>query len=181
MAQSHSAAEFWKKAVTETDNKAVAKAVYSHLYDTLLQKVLPKQSSFTKALKDEVLDSVSQQDGQYMTDDDANMFYTERIGEEPSKSAVDRKEEQPIKDAVVAVHDAALKACKSLKEVHSALAKLAQVAPFDLYMKIVMEQQIPNINAVIKEAQAVPNQPTYGDMIVQHHLPTPSKVANETE
>ena len=76
MAQSHAAAEAWKKAVTETDNKAVVKAVYSQLYDTLLQQVLPKQSSFTKALKDKVLDSVSQKEGQYMTDDDANMVYT---------------------------------------------------------------------------------------------------------
>ena len=109
------------------------------------------------------------------------MFYTERIGEEPRKSSVDRKTEQAIKDAVSAVHDAALKTCDGLKEVHSFLAKLAKVAPFDLYMRIVKEQQIPNVNVVIKVAQAVPDQLTYGDMITQYHLQTPSKVANETE
>ena len=109
------------------------------------------------------------------------MFYTKRIGEEPGKSAVNRKEEQKIKDAVVAVHEVALQTCDSLREVHSTLAKLAKVAPFDLYMKIVKEQQIPNVNVVIKVAQAVPDQPTYDDMITQFHLPTPSKVANETE
>ena len=40
-----------------------------------------------------------------MTGDDANVFYTKRMGEEPRKSAVNRKEEQSIKDAVVAVYD----------------------------------------------------------------------------
>ena len=74
-----------------------------------------------------------------MTGDNTNMFYTERIGEEPRKSTVDRKEEQVIKDAVVAVHEAALKMCDSFKEVHSALGKLAKVAPFDMYMRIVRE------------------------------------------
>ena len=44
MEQSHAAAEAWKKAVTETTDKAVAKAAYSQLYDTLLH-------SFTKAPK----------------------------------------------------------------------------------------------------------------------------------
>ena len=89
--QSCAVAEAWKKAVTETDNKAVAKVAYSQLYVTLLQQVLPKQSSFTKALKDKVLDSISQQDGHYITDDDANVFEIVRIGEEPGKSAVNRK------------------------------------------------------------------------------------------
>ena len=97
MAQYRAAAEAWKKAVTKTNDKAVAKASYSHLYDALYQQVLAKQPLFTKALKDKVLDSISQQDGQYITDDDGNMFYTERIGEEPCKSAVDRKEEKKIK------------------------------------------------------------------------------------
>ena len=174
MAQSRAAAEAWKKAVTETEDEAVAKAAYSQLYEALHQQVLAKQPSFTKARKDKVLDSISQQDGRYMTDDNANMFYTERIGEEPRKSAFDRKGEQPMKDAVVAVHDAALKACDSL-------AKLAKVAPFDLYMRIVREQQIPNVNVVIKVTQAVSDQPTCGNMITQYHLPTPSKVAKETE
>ena len=116
-----------------------------------------------------------------MTDDDANEFYTERIGEEPRKSVVDRKAEQAIKDEVSVVHNAALKTCDGLKKVHSSLAKLAKVAPFDLYMRIVKEQQIPNVNVVIKVAQAVPKQLTYGDMIVQFHLPTPSKISNENE
>ena len=82
---------------------------------------------------------------------------------------------------MVAVHDAALQVCDGLREVHSALGKLAKVAPFDMYMRIVREQQIPNINVIIKVAQAVPDQPTYSNMITQYHLPTPSKVANETE
>ena len=151
------------------------------LYDTLYQQVLTKQPSFTVTLKNKILDSISKQDGSYMTGDDANVFYIERIGKEPGKSVVNRKEEQEIKDAVVAVHDAALQACDSLNEVHSALGKLTKVAPFDMYMKIVREQQIPNVNVVIKVAQAVPNQPTYGNMITQYHLPTPSKVASETE
>ena len=94
---------------------------------------------------------------------------------------VDRKAEQEIKNAVVAVHDAALKMCDSLKEVHSVLGKLAKVAPFDMYMRIVREQQIPNINVVIKVAQALNDQLTYGDMITQYHLPTPSKIGNEAE
>ena len=34
-AQSHAAVEAWKKAVTKTDNKAVAKVAYSQLYDAL--------------------------------------------------------------------------------------------------------------------------------------------------
>ena len=42
MAQSCAAAEAWKKAVTETDDKAVAKAAYSMLYDALHQQVLAK-------------------------------------------------------------------------------------------------------------------------------------------
>ena len=50
-----------------------------------------------------------------------------------------------------------------------------------MYMRIVREQQIPNVNVVIKIAQAVPDQPTYGNMITQYHLPTPSKVVNKTE
>ena len=37
-----------------------------------------------------------------------------------------------------------------LREVHSALGKLAKVDSFDMYMRIVREQQIPNINVVIK-------------------------------
>ena len=181
MAQSHAAAEPWKKAVTETDDANVAKAAYNTLYDTLYQQVLTKQPSFTVALKNKVLDSISKQGRSYMTGDNANIFYTERIGEEPGKSVVNRKEEQEIKDAVVAVHDAALQVCDGLREVHSALGKLAKVAPFDMYMRIVREQQIPNVNVIIKVAQAVPDQPTYGNMITQYHLPTPSKVANETE
>ena len=181
MAQSHAAAEAWKKAVTEADDKAVAKVAYSQLYDALHQEVLAKQPSFTKAFKNKVLDSISQQDGQFMTGDDTNVFYTERIGKEPSKSVVDRKEEQAIKDAVVAVHDAALQVCDGLREVHSASGKLAKVASFDTYMRIVREQQINYINVVIKVAQAVPDQPTYSNMITQYHLPTLSKVANKTE
>ena len=51
MAQSHAAAEPWKKAVTETDDANVAKAAYNTLYDTLYQQVLTKQPSFTVALK----------------------------------------------------------------------------------------------------------------------------------
>ena len=179
--QSHAAAEAWKKAVTEADDKAVAKAAYSQLYDALHQDVLAKQPSFTKAFKNKVLDSISQQDGQFMTGDDTNMFYTERIGEEPGKSVEDRKEEQAIKDAVVAVHESALQVCDGLREVHSALGKLAKVAFFNTYMRIVREQQIPNVNVVIKVAQAVPDQPTYSNMITQYHLPTLSKVANKTE
>ena len=79
----------------------------------------------------------------------------------PGKSAVDSKEEQKIRNAVTAVHEAALQTCNSLREVHSALGKLAKV--------------------VIKIAQAVPNQPAYSDMITQYHLPTLSKVVNKTE
>ena len=75
---------------------------------------------------------------------------------------VNRKEEQEIKDEVTAVHDAALQVCDGLREVHLALGKLANVAPFDIYMRIIREQQIPNVNVVIKIAQAVPDQPTYG-------------------
>ena len=161
MAQSHAAAEAWKKAVTETNDANVAKAAYSMLYDALYQQVLTKQPSFTVTLKNKVLDSISKQDRSYMTGDDANVFYTERIGEEPGKSAVDSKEEQKIRNAVTAVHEAALQTCNSLREVHSALGKLAKV--------------------VIKIAQAVPNQPAYSDMITQYHLPTLSKVANKTE
>ena len=86
-----------------------------------------------------------------------------------------------MKDAVAAVHDAALHACNNLREVHSSLGKLTKVAPFDMYMRIVKEQQIPNINVVIKVVQAVPDQLTYSDMITQYHLPMLSKVANETE
>ena len=41
-----------------------------------------------------------------------------RIGEKPAKSVVNRKEEQEIKDAVAAVHDAALQVCDGLREVH---------------------------------------------------------------
>ena len=82
---------------------------------------------------------------------------------------------------MAAVHNSALQVCNSLREVHSALRKLAKVAALDMYMRIVREQQIPNVNIVINVAQAVPDQLTYGDMIVQHHLPTPIKVANETE
>ena len=65
MAQSHAAAEAWKKAVTEADDKAVAKVAYSQLYDALHQEVSAKQPSFTKAFKNKVLDSISQQDGQF--------------------------------------------------------------------------------------------------------------------
>ena len=82
---------------------------------------------------------------------------------------VNRKEEQEIKDEVTAVHDAALQVCDGLREVHLALGKLANVAPFDIYMRIIREQQIPNVNVVIKIAQAVPDQPTYGNMITQYH------------
>ena len=181
MAQSRAAAEAWKKAVTETDDANVAKAAYNTLCNTLYQQVLKKQPSFTVALKYKVLDSISKQDRLYMTGDDANVFYAKRIGEEPGKSVVNRKEEQEIKDAVVAVHDTALQACDGLRKVHSALGNLAKVAPLDMHMSIVRAQQIPNVNVVIKVAQAVPDQPTYGDMITPYHLPTPSKVANETE
>ena len=51
MAQSCAAAEAWKKAVTNADNKVVAKAAYSTLYNALHQQVLVKQPSFNQALK----------------------------------------------------------------------------------------------------------------------------------
>ena len=93
MVQSCAAAEAWKKAVTETDDANVAKAAYNTLYNTLYQQVLTKQPSFTVSLKNKVLDSISKQGRSYMTGDNVNIFYTERIGEEPGKSVVDRKEE----------------------------------------------------------------------------------------
>ena len=94
MAQSCAVAEAWEKAVTETEDANVAKAAYSMLYNSLFQQVLTKQPSFTVTLKNKVLDNISKQDESYMTGDDANIFYTERIGEEPGKSVVNRKEEQ---------------------------------------------------------------------------------------
>ena len=81
-----------------------------------------------------------------MTGDNANVFYTKRIGEKPGKSTVARKAEQNIEDTVVVVHDTTLKTCDSLKEVHSASGNLAKVNPFDTYMRIVREQRIPNVN-----------------------------------
>ena len=62
MEQSYAVAEAWKKTVTKANDKAVVKAAYSQLYDTLLQEVLAKQPLVTKA-PNKVLDSISQQDG----------------------------------------------------------------------------------------------------------------------
>ena len=92
MVQSHAAAEAWKKAVTETEDTNVAKAAYGMLYDTLFQQVLTKQPTFTVTLQIKVLDSISKPDGSHMTGDDTNVFYTEKIVEEPRKSVVNRKE-----------------------------------------------------------------------------------------
>ena len=65
-----------------------------------------------------------------------------------------RNQEQAVKDAVAKVHDATLQACDSLKVVHQSLCKLRKVAPLDLYLKVVREQQIPNVNVVINVTQS---------------------------
>ena len=178
---SRAAAETWRDSVIKATTDAEARQAYDTLYDTLYNKVLPKQPGFTYAHKDSVLNSILKLDGTYMMDDDAETWYTERVGEEPGKTAVDRDQEKAVKEAVVKVHDAVLQACDSLKVVHQSLCELGKVAPLDLYLKVVMEQKIPNVNVVIKVAQSVPQQPTHGDMVVKYHLPTPSKVAMEGE
>ena len=55
-----------------------------------------------------------------------------------------------------------------MKEVQAGrVAGLFEKNPFKNDMRIVREQQISNINVVIKVVQAVPNQATYGNMISQ--------------
>ena len=69
--------------------------------------------------------------------------------------------------------------CDSLKTMQQALHKLGKVAPLDIYMKIVREQKISNVKVVINVAQGIPDQPTYGNMIVKHYLLTPSSLTQE--
>ena len=111
------AVETRRDAVIKAKDKDKAKKAYSTLYNTLLTQVLPKQPNFTVVNKQKVLGSILKQDGMYVTDDDAEIWHTERISEEPGKTAIDRDQEQAIKDAVVAVHDATLSTCDSLKVV----------------------------------------------------------------
>ena len=92
MVQLHAAVEAWKKAVTETEDSNVAKAAYSMLYNALYQGI-NKTTFFHSHTKTKVLESISKQDGMYMTADDANVWVTKKISEEPEKSVVDRKEE----------------------------------------------------------------------------------------
>ena len=106
-------------------------------------RVLPKQPGFTCANKYNVLNSILKLDGMYMTDDDAETWYTKRIGEEPGKTAVNRNQEQAVKAAVVKVHDVVLQACDSLKVIHQSLHELGKVAPLDFYLTVVREQQNP--------------------------------------
>ena len=44
----------------------------------------------------------------YMIDDNAETWYTKRVGEEPCKTCLDKDQEQAVKDVVKAVHNAAL-------------------------------------------------------------------------
>ena len=143
-AASHaSAAEVWTESVIKatTDNKA--RQAYDTMYEALYKQVLPKQPGFTCANKTNVLNSILKLDGMYVTDDNAEMWYTERLGEEPGKTAVNRDQEKQDKETVVKVHDAVLQAWDSLKVIHQSLYELGKVVPLDLYLKVVREQQIP--------------------------------------
>ena len=65
--------------------------------------------------------------------------------------------------------------------VYQTLHGQEKVDPLDIYLKVVREKQIPNVNIEINVAQSVPQQPTHGNMVIKYHLPTPSKVAVEGE
>ena len=68
-----------------------------------------------------------------------------------------------------------------MKVIHQKLHELRKVAPLDIYLKVVREQQIPNINMVINVANSVPRKPTYSDTIIKYHLLMPSKLTMEGE
>ena len=99
------------------------------------------------------------QDGTHLTDEDSNVHYIEKESEEPGKSCLTTDTEKKIKDAATAVHDVALEVCDSLKTMQEALHELGKVVPLNIYMKIVREQQIPNVKVVINVAQGIPDQP----------------------
>ena len=61
------------------------------------------------------------------------------------KTVLDRDQEQAVKAAVIAVHNAALHACDSLQVVHQKLCELGKVAPLNIYLKVVREQQISKL------------------------------------
>ena len=69
----------------------------------------------------------------------------------------------------------------SLKVVHQTLRELGKVAPLDIYLKVVRQKQIPNVNVVINVAQSMPQKPTHDNMVIKYHLSTPGKVVVEGE